>query len=203
MQNGAWGSLVSLVTIPTFHSAFHPSPHGTELHFWTFWTIRDPISRIALCLNAQLRPLSPRRWHPPISKPCPEGGYVIVANRRTKPATLAKKYPGCTIVDVTSKGPPPWQKFSPLFPHGNIPVPPRPGQTGTSVEGICCEGLRRRRHGRQPAHKTDMKGMKREKSSKSGRVLGHAEKVSPTASRPRLGYLEARQRIYLPAYYNA
>jgi hypothetical protein len=44
--------------------------------------------------------------------------------------------PAATVVDVTSRGPHPWVRFSPFYPHGGIPVPLSPGVTGTSVEAI-------------------------------------------------------------------
>src|SRR5262245_22655287 len=40
------------------------------------------------------------------------------------------------IHDVTSRGPEPWVRFSPFFPHGGIPVPFTAGRTAMSVEGI-------------------------------------------------------------------
>ena len=43
---------------------------------------------------------------------------------------------GEQIIDVTSKGPDPWVRFSPFYPHGGIPVPFSPGEVAASVEGI-------------------------------------------------------------------
>ncbi|WP_419724253.1 DUF6939 family protein, partial [Mycolicibacterium mageritense] len=49
----------------------------------------------------------------------------------------ANRWPaGVVIHDVTSRGPEPWVKFSPFYPHGGIPVPFTPGRTAMSVEGI-------------------------------------------------------------------
>ena len=51
---------------------------------------------------------------------------ITVASRRKKPETLTRRYPGALIVDVTSKGPEPWVRFSPFFPHGGVPIPNTP-----------------------------------------------------------------------------
>jgi hypothetical protein len=40
------------------------------------------------------------------------------------------------LIDVTSRGPQPWVRFSPFYPHGDLLVPFSPGQAGASVEGI-------------------------------------------------------------------
>jgi len=40
------------------------------------------------------------------------------------------------VLDLTSRGPDPWVRFSPFWPHGGIPVPLSDGRTGASVEGI-------------------------------------------------------------------
>lgn len=37
---------------------------------------------------------------------------------------------------MTSKGPQPWVKFSPFYPHGGIPIPLSPERTSESVRGI-------------------------------------------------------------------
>lgn len=61
---------------------------------------------------------------------------VQILHHSTKPATIEKRFPGSQIVDVTSKGPQPWVKFSPFYLHGSLPVPLTPGRTSESVEGI-------------------------------------------------------------------
>ena len=47
-----------------------------------------------------------------------------------------KAGPTATVLDLTSRGPASWVRFSPFFPHGGIPVHDSPGRTATSVEGI-------------------------------------------------------------------
>ncbi len=59
-----------------------------------------------------------------------------VASRRSSVASLQRRYGEATLIDVTSRGPLPWVRFSPFYPHGGIPVPLSPDQTGASVEGI-------------------------------------------------------------------
>ncbi|HET9223153.1 MAG TPA: hypothetical protein VFO07_11640 [Roseiflexaceae bacterium] len=60
----------------------------------------------------------------------------IIANRRTSAETLRERYGDAPILDVTSRGPQPWVRFSPFYPHGGIPMPLSPGHTAMSVEGI-------------------------------------------------------------------
>ncbi|MBN9524447.1 hypothetical protein J0H58_39020 [bacterium] len=123
---------------------------------------------------------------------------VAVESRRTKPATIAKRWPGVAVVDVTSKGPEPWVRFSPFYPHGGIPIPNTPDETAASVEGLWqglkvfeCEDI-------DPAKwaVTNLKGIKRAGRSR-GPVRGHRFGVG---SDVLLDYHDARYRIYLPAY---
>ena len=37
--------------------------------------------------------------------------------------SLQRRYGDATVIDVTSRGPQPWIRFSPFYPHGGIPVP--------------------------------------------------------------------------------
>ncbi|KAI8919983.1 hypothetical protein DFJ77DRAFT_437667 [Powellomyces hirtus] len=168
---------------------------------------RRGSSPTALSLSSELSQTAKRIRQSELA-PLPSSvGLVVVANRRTKSETLQRKYPGSTVIDVTSKGPMPWRKFSPFYPHGDIPVPTQPSQKGMSVEGIW-QGLKCfEKEGVDVSKltKTDMKDMKRGKSLRRGKVLGHAQRC--TASSPSsspsdhlLGYLQARKRIYLPAY---
>jgi hypothetical protein len=61
---------------------------------------------------------------------------VVIESRRKKLASVQKLWPGALVVDVTSKGPEPWVRFSPFLPHGGIPVPNSPGVFAQSVEGL-------------------------------------------------------------------
>lgn len=123
---------------------------------------------------------------------------IVVESRRKKPASIAKLWPGATVLDVTSKGPKPWVRFSPFFPHGGIPIPNTAGQTAQSVEGLW-QGLKvfeREDIDRSKWAIITMSGIKRSGKSR-GRVLGHRFGVG---SKILLGYRDARYRIYLPAY---
>src|SRR5262245_200414 len=123
---------------------------------------------------------------------------LIVASRRTATETLRKRYGDARLLDVTSRGPQPWVRFSPFYPHSGIPVPLSPGHTGMSVEGIW-QGLKvfeRADVDRSKLTITNMQGLKR--SSRSfGPVLGHRAGLDGQCL---LSYVEARRMIYLPAY---
>lgn len=113
-------------------------------------------------------------------------------------ASLKRKHPDLTLVDVTSRGPQPWVRFSPFYPHGDIPVPFTPGRTAASVEGIW-QALKVFESEDVDARRLDitsMRGIKRT-VRKYGRCLGHREGLQGDTL---LGYLEARQRIYVPTY---
>ncbi|HMA32983.1 MAG TPA: hypothetical protein VKY74_00775 [Chloroflexia bacterium] len=122
----------------------------------------------------------------------------LVANRRTSAATLRKRHGAALQLDLTSRGPDPWMRFSPFYPHGGIPVPFSPGVVAASVEGIW-QGLKVfEKADVDPARLaiTTMHGLKRS-SRTYGKVRGHRAGLTGTALLP---YAEARQAIYLPAY---
>lgn len=121
-----------------------------------------------------------------------------VDSRRKAPATLSRAHPGAELLDVTSRGAEPWVRFSPFYPHGDIPVPFTPGRVATSVEGIW-QGLKVfERADVDPARLEvrTMSGIKRT-TRQLGRVLGHREGLGGTRL---LAYREARFEIYLPSY---
>jgi hypothetical protein len=123
---------------------------------------------------------------------------VIIESRRKKPTTLAKLYPAALVADVTSKGPKPWVRFSPFFPHGGIPIPNTPEEFAASVEGLW-QGLKVfEKEDTNPSKWaiTTMREIKRSGKSR-GAVRGHRFGVG---SAELLGYRGARYRIYLPAY---
>src|SRR5690242_21207159 len=98
----------------------------------------------------------------------------VVASRRLALDTLRKRYVAAPIFDLTSRGPLPWVRFSPFYPHGGIPVPFSPGQTGASVEGIW-QGLKvfaRQDVDPSKLANTTMRGLKRS-ARQLGAVLGH------------------------------
>ncbi|QJW93436.1 DUF6939 family protein [Frigoriglobus tundricola] len=123
---------------------------------------------------------------------------IVIESRRKKPATLAKTWPEALVRDVTSKGPQPWVRFSPFYPHGGIPVPNTPDERAASVEGLW-QGLKVFETEDIDPTKwavTTLRGIKRSGRSR-GAVRGHRFGVE---SDVLLDYRAARYRIYLPAY---
>lgn len=123
---------------------------------------------------------------------------ITTDSRRKSAATLERAHPGARFLDVTSRGPEPWVRLSPFFPHGDIPVPFTPGRVAQSVEGIW-QGLKVFETSDVDPTRfdvTSMSGLKRTTRT-LGPVLGHRPGLSGTVLLP---YLEARLRIYLPTY---
>ncbi|MFD4639702.1 DUF6939 family protein [Lentzea sp. NPDC058436] len=118
---------------------------------------------------------------------------IEVASKRRK-----VKRPDAVVIDVTSRGPEPWVRFSPFFPHGQIPVPLSPGVTSESVEGLWQALKVFEGEDVDPAKLavTSMKGLKRT-VRRFGQVRGH--RAGLTGER-LLDYRTARLEIYLPAY---
>lgn len=114
--------------------------------------------------------------------------------------------PATHILNVTSKGDYPWQRFSPMFPHGEIPIPYFANRSAESVEGIW-QGLKRfefeNRIDCGYFDNRSMRNLKRTSRAKGmfgvarGRVLGHQLGAHETIL---LNYVEARTLIYLPSY---
>lgn len=123
---------------------------------------------------------------------------IIICNKRKKPETISKENPGAEIIDVTSKADQPWVKFSPFYPHGNIPIPFSEGHYSYSVEGLW-QGLKVFQTQDIDSSKfkiQDMKGIKRT-TKKLGEVLGHRKGIS---GNELLSYIDARKLIYIPSY---
>jgi uncharacterized protein DUF6939 len=123
---------------------------------------------------------------------------VRVDSRRKAQKTLEHAHPGAIFLDVTSRGPEPWVRFSPFYPHGTIPVPFTLGRLAASVEGIW-QGLKVFERADIDVTRLDvrtMSGIKRT-TRQLGPVLGHREGL---AGARLLSYREARYKIYLPSY---
>ena len=121
-----------------------------------------------------------------------------VASKRQKIESVKSRYPEARIIDVTSKADLPWIRFSPFYPHGNIPVPFSAGVFAASVEGIW-QGLKVFEDADVDFTKfsnVTMKGIKRSVRA-NGKVLGHRAGIG---SQRLLMYREARYLIYLPTY---
>ena len=124
---------------------------------------------------------------------------ITVLHRRAG-ESARPRHPGAAILDLTSRGPQPWVKFSPFYPHGQIAVPGAPGRHAASVEGLW-QALKVFEHADVDESKLDittMKNIKRGITKTSGRVLGHRAGLGDERL---LGYIAARYRIYLPAYH--
>jgi hypothetical protein len=123
---------------------------------------------------------------------------IIVQNRKKSIEKLSSEYPGSEIIDVTSKSANEFVRFSPFYPHGNIPVPFSNDIYAESVEGIW-QGLKvfeTQGIDKSKFFVKDMKNLKRT-VRKYGPVLGHQKGVNGDEL---LGYYEARINIYLPSY---
>ena len=119
---------------------------------------------------------------------------VHVVHRQTSPATLAHRFPGVPVFDVTSRGP--HKTLSPFYFHGGFPVPGMPGTLAESVEGVW-QGLKVfEREGADPTHFGKKAGARKRGPSKArGAVRGHR------FGDRTVGYVEARQKIYLPLFW--
>ena len=123
---------------------------------------------------------------------------IIIKNKRCSQEKLLKEYPEAIVIDVTSKGEGEWQKLSPFYPHGGIPVPFSDEATSMSVEGIW-QGLKVFEStdiDKNSFRNGTMKGIKRTVRTK-GKCLGHRKGVN---GKELLGYIEARKEIYVPSY---
>lgn len=122
---------------------------------------------------------------------------IIVESHRKKEESLRKKYPEAIIADVTSHAKDSLIKFSPFYPHGDIPVPFSDGLKSMSVEGIW-QGLKV-----FDSSDIDMKMFQNNTMSnikrtvrKNGVPIGHRKLDTGEL----LGYIEARHKIYIPSY---
>ena len=123
---------------------------------------------------------------------------ISIASRRRKLATIEQANPNARIIDVTSLTSQPWVRFSPFFPHGNIPIPNTDKITAQSVEGVwqALKVFENEGVDRSKLDITNMKGIKRSVRTR-GKVLGHQFGLD---SDELLDYLSARIKIYLPTY---
>lgn len=122
----------------------------------------------------------------------------IVKSRHMPKESLAKRFSNSIIIDVTSRASEPWVKFSPFYPHGEVPIPFSPGEFSMTVEGVW-QGLKVFETSDIDLSKlliTNMKGIKRSEK-KYGKTLGHRDGIH---GKRLLSYKEARKKIYLPTY---
>src|SRR4051812_18996989 len=115
---------------------------------------------------------------------------IFIESKKKSLKTLKKLYPNGEVIDLTSKAKLPYVKFSPFYPHGNIPVPFSENVFAYSVEGIW-QGLKAFEGQDIDVSKfliQNMKGIKRT-VRKYGKPLGHRKGVK---SNELLDYLTAR-----------
>ena len=125
---------------------------------------------------------------------------ILVASRRVPSATHLRRWPDAALIDVTSRGPEPWRRFSPFYPHGGIPIPGLDGTQAQSVEGLW-QGLKVFAQEDIDPDKweiTTMRGIKRSAGGRRGAVVGH--RIGQGERSVLLPYADARRQIYLPAY---
>jgi hypothetical protein len=119
---------------------------------------------------------------------------IFVESRRRKRENVLKLHPGAEIIDVTSNSDSEFRQLSPFFPIGNIPVPGMEGENALCVEGVW-QGLKvfENYNYDKSYFKISTKNIKRT-FRKFGVVKGHFYKGE------LLSYVDARKKIYLPAY---
>lgn len=120
---------------------------------------------------------------------------IKIVRKSASKQQLTLQNQGWCIIDVTSRGEEPWCKFSPFYPHENIPIPGR-SDLACSVEGIW-QGLKVFKHQGIDTTKfniRNMKNIKRPSSSVRGSIIGHR------LNDQNINYIDARRLIYLPAY---
>lgn len=123
---------------------------------------------------------------------------IIIESKRKKIENILKKYPDAIIADVTSNAKDGLVKLSPFFPHGDIPVPFSDGVVAECVEGIW-QGLKVFENegiDKSMFRNKTMKNIKRTVRT-HGKVLGHQKGVNSSVI---LGYVEAKQQIYIPTF---
>lgn len=124
---------------------------------------------------------------------------IYIANKRSKIENIMKRYPGATILDITSDSQKNYaQWLSPFYPHNNIPIPFTEGLTATCVEAVW-QGLKVFANSDvdfNTFRNDTMKGLKRT-VRKYGVPLGHRKGAY---GKELLDYETARKLIYIPTY---
>tara|TARA_Y100001968_G_C19425424_1_gene754068 strand:- start:246 stop:884 length:639 start_codon:yes stop_codon:yes gene_type:complete len=122
---------------------------------------------------------------------------IYIHNVKKSRARLSKEYDHSIVIDVSSKAELPYLKFSPFYPHGDIPVPFSKGLTSESVEGVW-QGLKVFRESDIDLKKLSIKNMSGIKRPARfyGKPLGHRKGIDGEL----IDYLEARKLIYVPCY---
>lgn len=137
----------------------------------------------------------------PIVKSCHN---IFIANRRRCDRSLWNEFGDIPWFDVTfAGGHPLFSTLSPMYPHGDLPVPfTKRSLTATSLEAVW-QGLKVFEYegaliDAKSLSKFGDKNIKRSSSRKRGKILGHQQGIY--AERQLLSLIEARAFIYAPLY---
>ena len=130
---------------------------------------------------------------------------IFIANRKRQAKSLLEEFGAVPVFDVTFAGQDPlFSTLSPMYPHGDLPVPFTEGQlSANSLEAIW-QGLKVFEHEGarlDPAFlsKSGCKNIKRHATKQRGRILGHQQGNHTT--KPLRSIIAARAQIYAPTYH--
>ena len=122
---------------------------------------------------------------------------IFIENIKKSKNRLNKKYPNSKFIDITSEADDIFVKFSPFFPHHEIPIPNSPNIYSETVEGVW-QGLKVFSQNDIDISKfyiTNMKGIKR-LTKNFGQPIGHRNGINGEV----IDYISARKLIYVPTY---
>lgn len=128
---------------------------------------------------------------------------IFIANRKRQAKSLLEEFGAVPVFDVTFAGQDPlFSTLSPMYPHGDLPVPFTTQLTANSLEAIW-QGLKVFEHEGarlDPVFlsKSGCKNIKRPATKQRGHILGHQQ--GNQANKPLLSIIEARAQIYAPTY---
>ncbi len=124
---------------------------------------------------------------------------ILIKRKSSKREEILKNYPDAIIFDVTMSGA--MNKLSPLYPHGEIPVPFTTNAVSMTVEGIW-QGLKVYEfEGIDTSlfREEEERKLKRLSSTK-GKYVGHSKGTRGVAKTEVLEGTDAIREIYVPAY---
>ena len=104
---------------------------------------------------------------------------IFIENIKKSKNRLNKKYPNSKFIDITSEADDIFVKFSPFFPHHEIPIPNSPNIYSETVEGVW-QGLKVFSQNDIDISKfyiTNMKGIKR-LTKNFGQPIGHRNGIN-------------------------
>ena len=123
---------------------------------------------------------------------------MIIISKRAKKAQKTAQDNGWLLVDVSSTSKDPtFAKFSPVYPHGRIPVPGMADAESQTVEGVW-QGLKVFEK-ENCCIKNGKSSIKRAANEKRGALLGHRFGIGKEMN-DLIGCVEARRKIYIPTY---